>query len=437
MPLNPERYMHDRYTNTHYVTNEQYEFASPNEFHVDKTVIPTKFHFVDYWAGQAYLANEGQVVLGRGIIVGVEDTPENVAITIDSGGRFPLTRSVEEHDFRDAKYTRILVADSNYAAGSPPDYINMVGQSVFPIGFNRYNAFENVKDRFSGGNIAVYQNSQILLPYVARSVAEDLQIGCVCDADGDAGDDSLMAGDYVMVGGSYDGTDGVDLAGKFRKAISTEVNPKWLVGQVWEMQRAVPMKGWLDKVSLGFGDIARAKAFYTDPTTATEVGPWTAGANPTLYTLPGINYPQLGRGIYTMTDGATISVTLTETHTVTSAEDTANVVTHQLTIPRYYDNGTYIGEITTTGSFESTNDQVGTGTDATPACTVTSGGLITVTDATSGNVKVGDTLTFSVTAKGILAGMPVAYQNVQTDMGETGSGTRTSASGLVIIQCKF
>jgi hypothetical protein len=442
MPLNPERYIHDRYTNTHYVTNEQMELAMPNEFHVDIYYIPTKFHFTDYWAGQAYLANEGKVALGRGIIVGVEDTDENVTITMDGGGRLPLSRSVEAHDFRDAKYTRILVADSNYDTGSPADYHNKVAQDVFPIGFNRYNAFENVKDRFSGGNIAVYQNSQILLPYVARSVAADLQVGCVTDAAGVGGDNSLQAGDFVMVGGSHDGTDIVDLAGKYRKAISTETNPKWIVGQVWEVQRAIPLKGWLEKVALGFGDYARASTFYTDPTTTastTDYGPWTAGQNPTLYTLPGINLPDRGRGIYTMTDGATVSISLTETHTVTAAEDTADALTHQLTFTRYYDNGTYIGEITTT-SFEAANDQGGTGgggSDSTPACTVDAAGLVTVTDAGTGKVVEDDVLTFTVTAKAILAGSPVSYQNVQADMGETGSGTRTAATGLALIQCKF
>ena len=435
MPLNPERYIHDRYTNTHYVTNEQMELAMPNEFHVDIDYIPTKFHFEDYWAGQAYLANEGKVVLGRGIIVGVEDTDVNVAITMDGGGRLPLTRSVAANDFRDdTKYTRILVADSNYEATSPAEYISMVGQDVFPIGFNRYNAFENVKDRFSGGNIAVYQNSQILLPYVTRAIAASLQVGCVCDAAGGGADNALMAGDFVMVGGSYDGTDFVDLAGKYRKAISTEVNPKWIVGQVWEMQRAIPLKGWLEKVSLGFGDYARAASFYTDPTTA-ESGPWTAGANPTLYTLPGINTPMHGRGIPSMTDGITVAVTLTETHTVTAAEHAATLVTHQLTFPRYFDNGMYVGTITAQ-AFSSSNNKAGGGSDGAPVAVVTEAGVVTV-DYSGVEVVTGDVLTFNVTATAVMPGTPVAAQNVQPDMGESGSGTRQSATGLALIQCKF
>jgi hypothetical protein len=214
-----------------------------------------------------------------------------------------------------------------------------------------------------------------------------------------------------------------------------------MVGYVWSIKRHIPLWGWLDKVVLGFLDYERAKAFYTDPTTAEVSGVyWTDGYEPNPYRYPGPFLPTGGidRGIYTMTSGESYAQTMLVNHTVTTAEASAGTYTQQVPIFRYYDNGVYIGAcVTGTDPTFVAVSEIEAGAAAATTGVVTAVGEVTATEGGTA-WTLGDVHTITVSATGQLPGVPVNFTPTTgagvplTDSDVGGTGVITV--GLATIQ---
>jgi len=408
MALDPTLYLTGRRTNVHWVLESRNVNAPPQEFWVDSAEIPTSFRFTNSWADHNFLADQNLVLIGQGIIVGLKDNPYNVApvqdttegiepypVTVTSGGIPSMGKYWP--GFMEKRYQNVIIADSAHSGSG------LYTADVWPIGVLVTHAFMNVPQRFSGNEVAVWcDNATIQLPYVGRSFAADMQLGCVTDANPSGSVLALQPGDYLYLGGSSDGNDAINIAGKFRKAAAADADPRWICGQVWTLIRNMTYKGWLDKVALTFGDVEHALTYFMDPTTL-DYGPWAPGCEANPYKWPGGAIPTggVGRGIYGMTDGNYYGVTRYAEHTVTEAEaSTADVV---VPITRYFDGGEYKGYIDT----DTATMVVVNLTNASRVCTATSAtaaGVVTL-DVTAANAA--DVLSLTVVAYGQMPGVPV------------------------------
>ena len=422
-------YIHSARTNVHLITNHDLELAPPNEFYVDIDDVPSKFHFVDRWSNHNYTSEEGQVVIGQGLIVGLKDNPYNVAPILNAiEGMPPYSQIVDSAipsygsglpGFEHRRWQNLVIADSNSLSND--DYPN----DVWPIGIMFTHAFQNIHERGAGNDNCVYVNSVIELPYVSRAFAEDMQLGCVTGAH-DGQERALAAGDFLYLGGSNDGNDTRNLAGKFRKALAAEDDPRYTVGQVWELKKNISMRGWLDKIELAFLDHEHAKTFFTDPTTV-DYGPYAPGSENNPYKWPGPYVPTggMGRGINTMTSGESYGVSMRHSYTVVTG---TGAETTQAKIFRYYDGGQWIGYCAA-GAVTVVND-----TDAGRVVTgtITAEGVITLATAAA---NAADELTITFTAYGQVAGVPVNF--FPTDGTGAVNETYGAATGLATIVLKF
>jgi len=408
-------YLTKERTYADFIRNDQLELAMQNDFLVDPDDIAAKFSFTDYWSGHAYTADQGTVVIGQGIIVGVKDNPGNVVPTLsDSSGSIkPLGFTTTQSAFRDRKWTNVLIADSETAA-------------VNPIGMLRKHAFKNIDCAHSGDNPTVYVGPCVVeVPYVIRSIAADMQLGCITDAYENQAAVSLMPGDYVTVGGIADAGTATDLSGKMRGMLASD-DERLKIGQVLEIKRNISMRGWLEKVSLGLYDYKRPLAFWTSPTTA-ECPPWADDAG---LKWPGYNIPQQGRGLGGgLTDGEYYGVPVAYVHTVTAADVIAAGGALQFNITRYEDNGETLGYVTA-GACVVTNG--GEGGGAGGSATVTAAGAITW--LTAGTALEGDVLTITATAYGQIPGVPANF-TIQTDQDDI--STQAAAVGLAVVRLHF
>jgi len=428
-------YIHSARTNVHLITNHDLELAPPNEFYVDKNDVPSKFHFVDRWGNHNYTAEEGQVVIGQGLIVGLKDNPYNVAPTLNATeGIPPYSQIVDSPSipdlgsglpgFEHRRWQNLVIADSNSIGDT--DYPN----DVWPIGMMFTHAFENIHERGSGNDNTVYVNSVIELPYVGRAFAEDMQLGCVTGAY-DSQERAVAAGDFLYLGGSNDGNDSRNIAGKFRKALAAEDDPRYIVGQVWELRKNITMRGWLDKVELAFLDHEHAKTFFTDPTTV-DYGPYAPGSENNPYKWPGpyVHTGGMGRGIVSMTTGEDLGVSMRQSYTVTTGTGTE---TTQAQIFRYHDAGQTIGYCDTDNTAVTVVNTTNAGRTVT-CSSITAAGVISL-DCSGANAA--DVLTITFTAYGQVPGVPVNFFPTDGTGAKEVTANYGAATGLATIVLKF
>lgn len=207
MPLMPTRNKASREflrrTNTRLIVAEG-AIIGGQEFEVDPK-LPVQFN--DIFGGEAYLANRGAVLVGKGRVV----SPIASAIIAGKQGRPKLTLC--NNGTADASYT-----------GQP---------ACYPIGIAPYHYYQDVPGQFGGGVVGFLSKALIEVPCVDNDIsAANIKTGVAYG--------TLTEGDYVKS----------DTLGRLIKADPTVDNPISLVGRVVNMIKSVPPLGWLEWVML-------------------------------------------------------------------------------------------------------------------------------------------------------------------------------------------